>query len=118
MEDLLNCIASFARFAKIGLEDAYMRRSLSMFTFTSSVSFSSVDMKLIFLSKYSLGERLVIELFNSLSESVLQATQPHLYSLGGIEVAFRYFQNGKSSGKMVDEVEADEALSVSLCSLG
>ncbi|KAJ4300071.1 hypothetical protein N0V90_005320 [Kalmusia sp. IMI 367209] len=110
MEASWTCIAPFGRFIEIGLKDAHLRRSLPMHTFTKNVSFSSVDMELIFLRRDRLCERLLREVFDLFSQGSLRVVQPHLYPLGEIEAAFRYLQSGKSSGKMVVEVGTEDVL--------
>jgi acyl transferase domain-containing protein/NADPH:quinone reductase-like Zn-dependent oxidoreductase/SAM-dependent methyltransferase len=117
MEASFDCIAPFGRFVEIGLKDAYLRKSLPMHTFTKNVSFSSVDMELIFSRKDRRCEHLLRQVFNMFTQGTLRVAAPRLYSLGEIESAFRYLQSGKSSGKMVVEVGTEDVLPVRLCPL-
>ncbi|KAF2441997.1 reducing type I polyketide synthase [Karstenula rhodostoma CBS 690.94] len=112
MEASWSCVAPFGRFVEIGLKDAHLRRNLPMHTFTKNVSFSSVDMELIFLRKDHMCERLLREVFDLFAQGTLKVAQPQLYSLGEIQEAFRYLQSGKSSGKMVVEVGTEDVLPI------
>ncbi|ORX93617.1 reducing type I polyketide synthase [Clohesyomyces aquaticus] len=103
-----NCIAICGRFVDIGLKDAYLRNHLPMHVFQRSASFASVNMNSVMLY----NEQLTVDVMNGVlklfRDGTLKPANPlHVYPLQDIEQALRFLQSGKSSGKVVLEVDKE-----------
>ncbi|KAI1260500.1 hypothetical protein F5Y18DRAFT_405602 [Xylariaceae sp. FL1019] len=105
------CMAPYGRFIEIGKADIMADTTLSMRGFRKNVSFAAVDVFHLATSKPQLAAKLitkVIDLFHS--KSIRHPTPLHLYPISRIEDAFRYFQSGKNTGRIVLTVGRDDVV--------
>lgn len=100
------CIAPYGRFVEIGKADIHANSNLPMRHFAKNVSFSAVDLRHHMLSRPDLGSKLlqdVVELMNS--GRIYAPTPVHKYRVSDVEDAFRYFQSGKNTGRVIIEID-------------
>lgn len=110
-----NCVAPFGRFLEIGRKDIDSRGELPMAPFINNLSFIGVDLAGIANQRTSVGRRLLQKAVSMFEAKKFHSPYPlHTYPLGDIEKAFRFLQSGRSSGKVVLEIEQSATLSVSL----
>jgi acyl transferase domain-containing protein/NADPH:quinone reductase-like Zn-dependent oxidoreductase/ubiquinone/menaquinone biosynthesis C-methylase UbiE len=113
MEASWDCIAPFGRFVEIGLKDAIAGNNLPMAVFTRNATFSAVDMTAILLRTDGSMQRLMTKVFELFKQGKLRAAHPlHVYPISETEQAFRFLQSGKSSGKIVLEVDPEAKLPI------
>lgn len=111
------CIAPFGRFIEIGKRDIYARGKLPMFQFDKNASFAAIDFGLILKERPIIIQRCLQAVLTLVAEKKLQVPQPFtVYGISEIENAFRYFQSGRNSGKMVVEMRRNDPVLVSLVS--
>ncbi|KAI0157245.1 hypothetical protein GGR57DRAFT_510816 [Xylariaceae sp. FL1272] len=105
------CMAPYGRFIEIGKADIMADTTLSMRGFKKNVSFAAVDVFHLATSRPQLAAELitkVIDLFHS--KTINHPTPLHLYPVTKIEDAFRYFQSGKNTGRIVLTVDRDDVV--------
>ncbi|KAL8732943.1 MAG: hypothetical protein Q9181_003765 [Wetmoreana brouardii] len=107
------CVAPFGRFLEIGRKDIDARGQLPMAPFSDNVSFIGIDLAGIATHRTQVGRRLLQSAVDLVQDKKLQVPYPlHKYPLNDIEGAFRFLQSGKSSGKVVLDVEQQVILPV------
>ena len=109
-----NCLAPFGRFLEIGRKDIDARGNLPMAPFINNVSFIGVDLAGIANQRTAVGRRLLQKAVSMFETKRFHSPYPlQAYPLGDIEKAFRLLQSGKTSGKIVLEVEPRVTIPVS-----
>lgn len=113
-----DCTAQFGRFLEIGRRDIDSNGRLPMAPFLKNLSFIGVDLTGIVEHRRDVGQRILRTVVSMLAAQVLHAPRPlHTYQLQDIEKAFRFIQSGKSSGKIVLEVNRASKLPASTAAL-
>lgn len=108
------CVAPFGRFLEIGRRDVDSRGQLPMAPFINNLSFICVDLAGVLERRTTLGRRILQTAVSMFEAQKLHPPYPlHIYQLQDIERAFRFLQSGKSSGKVVLEVNKSAKLRVS-----
>lgn len=108
------CIAPFGRFIEIGKRDIHARAKLPMFQFDRNASFTAIDFGSIIKERPIIVQKCLRVVLTLVAEKKLQVPQPfNIYGVSEIENAFRHFQSGRNSGKMVVEMKTDELVLVS-----
>lgn len=108
------CVAPFGRFLEIGRRDVDSRGQLPMAPFINNLSFICIDLAGVLEQRPSLGRRMLQTAVSMFEAQELHPPYPlHTYQLQDIEKAFRFLQSGKSSGKVVLEVNKSAKLRVS-----
>lgn len=109
------CLAPLGRFIEIGKKDILTNNHLPMLPFSRSTSFHAVDLNEIRHSRPMLLQTLQNEISDLLVEGKISPPQPmHTYQPGDIEIAFRYLQSGKNTGKTVVEFKEQDIVKVGL----
>ncbi|KAJ4305130.1 hypothetical protein N0V90_000660 [Kalmusia sp. IMI 367209] len=104
------CLAPCGRFIEIGKADIMSNEELPMGRFDENRSFIAIDIRHISMVRPGLGERVLENLLKLAEEGVLRPPTPlHVYSVEKTEDAFRYFQSGRNTGRIVISME-DEAI--------
>ena len=108
------CVAPFGRFLEIGRRDIDSGGQLPMAPFIKNLSFIGVDLTGLAEQRTSFGRRILQTVVSMFEAQKLHPAYPlHAYQLQDIEKAFRFLQSGKSSGKIVLEVDKSAKLPVS-----
>jgi NADPH:quinone reductase-like Zn-dependent oxidoreductase/SAM-dependent methyltransferase len=108
------CVAPFGRFLEIGRRDVDSRGQLPMAPFVNNLSFICIDLAAVLEQRQSIGRRILQTAVSMFEAQKLHPPYPlHTYQLQDIEKAFRFLQSGKSSGKVVLEVNRLAKLRVS-----
>ena len=108
------CVAPFGRFLEIGRKDVDSRGLLPMHPFMKNLTFIGVDLAGIAEQRTSIGRRLLKTAVSMFQAQIFHSPYPlHTYQLQDIEKAFRFLHSGKSSGKVVLEVNKTAKLAVS-----
>jgi NADPH:quinone reductase-like Zn-dependent oxidoreductase len=112
------CIAPLGRFVDVGKADfESSRKGLNMKPFLSNVSFSSVDLSVVMRNAKPTMARIMSALKSYLTDTSTPITSPQplqVYQVGNFQDAFRQMASGKSSGKIV--VDMNTADEVPVCS--
>jgi NADPH:quinone reductase-like Zn-dependent oxidoreductase len=112
------CIAPLGRFVDVGKADfESSRKGLNMKPFLSNVSFSSVDLSVVMRNAKPTTARIMNALKSYLTESSAPITSPQplqVYRAGNLQDAFRQMANGKSSGKIIVDMNAADEVPVRL----
>ncbi|KAK6507176.1 hypothetical protein TWF481_005625 [Arthrobotrys musiformis] len=108
-----DCIAPFGRFVEIGKRDIQAQSGLPMGQFEKNCSFSAVDLGHMFIQRPKKVASLVNEVLERFEKGAFHTVESiHEYSISKLVEAFRLMQGGKSTGKIVvnmeptDEVQA------------
>ena len=108
------CIAPFGRFIEIGKRDIHGRAKLPMFQFDRNAMFTAVDFAAMISERPIILQKCFQAIFTLVSEKKFHVPQPlSVYGVSEIEGAFRNFQSGQNSGKMVVDMRKDELILVS-----
>lgn len=108
------CVAPFGRFLEIGRRDIDSGGRLPMAPFIKNLSFIGIDLTGLAEQRPSFGRRILQTVVSMFEAQKLHPAYPlHTYQLQNIEKAFRFLQSGKSSGKIVLEVNKSAKLPVS-----
>ncbi|KAL6722106.1 hypothetical protein ACLMJK_001212 [Lecanora helva] len=100
------CIAPMGRFIELGKRDALTNTRLEMGFFDRNVTFASVDLIRIYMSKLALCGKILEDVFDLLRKGKVNPIKPiHRMPISEIEGAFRKIQGGKHIGKIVVEAE-------------
>ncbi|MCJ1389859.1 hypothetical protein MMC18_002716 [Xylographa bjoerkii] len=103
------CIAPFGRFVEIGKRDINSHGNLSMWQFDKNTTFSSVDILPIMRQRPSFVQRTFEAIMSLVRAGKFRTPQPlQIFGISEIESAFRHFQSGRNSGKMVVEMRKYE----------
>jgi NADPH:quinone reductase-like Zn-dependent oxidoreductase len=105
--DSWRCLANFGTFVEIGKRDIYNKSLLQMEVFEKNTTFAAIDLSL--LSEHRPKE--VREVLGSVMEMFEQGQVTPVepittFPIGDIELAFRYIQTRKQTGKVVLEADA------------
>ncbi|KAI0405747.1 hypothetical protein F4802DRAFT_561870 [Xylaria palmicola] len=99
------CMAPYGRFVELGKADIMANASLSMAGFSRNVSFLAVDLLHIAQSDPDLTGKLATSTIDLITQDSKFCPAPiHVYPVADVEPAFRYLQSGKSTGRIVVEV--------------
>lgn len=108
------CIAPFGRFVEIGRKDIDSRGYLPMHPFSKNTIFAGLYLGGLIDGKNELGRRVLDAVFSMVEAGTLRPSIPlQRFSLDEIEDAFRFLQSGRSSGKIVIEVNKETKVPVS-----
>lgn len=108
------CVAPFGRFLEIGLRDIDSGGRLPMAPFIKNLSFIGVSLDGLAEERPNLCISILQTILSMFEARKLHPAYPlHTYQLENIEKAFRFLQSGKSSGKIVLEVNKSAKLPVS-----
>ncbi|MCJ1437217.1 hypothetical protein MMC27_006603 [Xylographa pallens] len=100
------CIAPFGRFLEIGRKDIDSRGMLPMFPFIKNTTFAGVDLTGLLDQQRALGREMMESILSMMQAGKLRPQYPlHMYSISELEQAFRFIQSGKSSGKIIVEID-------------
>ncbi|QKX53295.1 uncharacterized protein TRUGW13939_00373 [Talaromyces rugulosus] len=99
------CIAPLGRFVDVGKADfETSRKGLNMKPFLTNVSFSSVDLSVVMRR----AKPVMAEIMSAIRDYMTDSTNPisppqplQVYQIGDLKNAFRRMASGKSSGKIV-----------------
>lgn len=107
------CLAVGGTFIEIGKADIQSNSRLEMAQFARNVTFTAVDLVLVFETKPYLCERLLSKVLSLFRDGSIRAVDPvAAYSIQDVEKAFRSLQSGKSMGKVVVEPQPEDQVSV------
>lgn len=108
------CVAPFGRFLEIGLRDIDSGGRLPMAPFIKNLSFIGVSLDGLAEERPNLCISILQTILSMFEARKLHPAYPlHTYQLENIKKAFRFLQSGKSSGKIVLEVNKSAKLPVS-----
>lgn len=100
------CVAPYGRFIEIGKADIHANAALPMACFANNVSFTAVDLRHITFHRVDLARQLLHTTLRLVQAGTIRCPSPwHTYPLSAIEEAFRYFQSGKNTGRVVIRVD-------------
>ncbi|KAI0388440.1 hypothetical protein F5Y17DRAFT_463704 [Xylariaceae sp. FL0594] len=103
------CLAPFGRFIEIGKTDIEANAGLPMAGFRGNITFTAVDIHHMWLSNPRLAEKLFKDSMELFFSGVIEQPYPlNIYATSELEQAFRYLQNGKSSGRIIIRVGDDD----------
>lgn len=103
----------FGRFIEIGKRDINSRGNLPMWQFDKNASFSAIDVVPLMSQRPSIFRKTFGVLMNLIREKKLHGPRPlQVFGISEIETAFRSFQNGRNSGKMVLEMRKHDKVPV------
>ena len=106
LHESFKCVAELGRFIEFGKRDILANSRLDMETFNRSVTFASVDLRVVFHRNPHLGKRMVREVFKLLQEGAIMPVHPlNVFRFSEIESAIRLIQAGKHVGKVVLRVD-------------
>ena len=108
------CIAPFGRFIEIGKKDIWGHGKLPMFPFAKNVGFSAVDIASMPAEKFPLIQRALKSVVDLVAAGKMHSALPlQVYGVSEVERSFRSMQSGKNTGKMVIQMNNEEAVLVS-----
>lgn len=100
------CIAASGRFVDIGLKDAFLKEKLAMHIFTKNVSYSGTNLAALIAKDHVQLRKVLSNVLALLEAGQLRPVTPiHRYSLGDIETALQFLQSGKSTDKIVNNID-------------
>ncbi|KAK6216060.1 hypothetical protein LQW54_003834 [Pestalotiopsis sp. IQ-011] len=99
------CVAPYGRFIEIGKADIDANSALPMKHFANNVMFAAVDLRQIIIYRRDMARELFHKTMELAAAGTLHYPKPlNVYDVGAVEDAFRYFQSGKNSGRIVIRV--------------
>ncbi|KAI0165413.1 polyketide synthase PksD [Hypoxylon sp. FL1284] len=102
----LECVAPYGRFIEIGKADINANASLPMGQFAHNLSFSSVDLRHTFANRKESAKKLLNKTMKLARDGRIQHPHPlHTFDVWAVEDAFRYFQSGKNTGRIVIKID-------------
>ncbi|KAL8726146.1 MAG: hypothetical protein Q9166_006903 [cf. Caloplaca sp. 2 TL-2023] len=108
LRESFECVAPLGRFIEIGKSDMYNGEGLPMAQFLKSVTFASVDLRVIAEKSQPLMAELM-QTVMSLAKSSIKPPEPlNVFRASEVENAFRFLQSGKNAGKTVIEFHDDD----------
>lgn len=108
------CVAPYGRFIELGKADIKANSSLPMACFANNVSFCAVDLRHLSYFRKEHGRRLLDKTMELVGSGAIHCPKPlHVYSVSSIEEAFRYFQSGKNTGRIVINANPTDGVLVS-----
>lgn len=106
-------IAPFGRFIEIGKKDIEDNTRLGMAPFIRNVTFSSIDLTVIFRQRKALVAELLSDVMSLLRQGSIGEVSPiKVFPFSRTEEAFRYMQAGKHMGKIVLVPQEDDIVPV------
>ncbi|KAI1382727.1 putative polyketide synthase [Hypoxylon trugodes] len=100
------CIAPYGRFVEIGKADIHSNSQLPIAQLGKNVTFAAVDIRHILLHRQDIASELMRKTMNLVTEGVFHAPTPlHSYNVSTLEEAFRYFQSGKNTGRVIIDLD-------------
>lgn len=109
------CIAPYGRFIEIGKADINANSSLPMAHFANNVTFCAVDLRHLFFDtgRRETASRLMEKAMGLAADGRIYYPRPlHVYDVNAVEDAFRYFQSGKNTGRVVIRVDRSTKVQV------
>lgn len=107
------CIATYGRFIEIGKADIDANSALPMGRFVNNVAFAAVDMRQIMIYRKEIAEDLFQKTMEMAASGSVHYPKPlHVYDVSAVEDAFRYFQSGKNSGRIVIRINQSTVVQV------
>nr|ALQ32864.1 putative polyketide synthase [Fusarium gaditjirri] len=107
------CIAPFGRFVEIGKRDIDVNSRLEMAPFANNVTFSSIDLSLLFKQNLALLEHVFGKAMDFIRTGKARAVTPLLIQpWSKAEECLRLMQAGKHMGKILIEVREDDLVPV------
>jgi NADPH:quinone reductase-like Zn-dependent oxidoreductase/ubiquinone/menaquinone biosynthesis C-methylase UbiE len=108
------CIAPYGRFLEIGRRDIDSHGSLPMHPFINNTSFTGVDLTAMVDQRPDLIQKMIHQVMILVAGGTLRPAYPlNVYSISDVELALRTLQSGKSSGKIILEIEKTALVPVS-----
>jgi NADPH:quinone reductase-like Zn-dependent oxidoreductase/SAM-dependent methyltransferase len=108
------CVAEYGRFVEIGKVDIKSNSGLPMIGFSKNISFSAVDLFHISQTRKSITRHLLKATMSLYQDGHIHPPQPvHKFSVSKMEEAFRFFQTGKNTGRVVITIEKTDIVPVS-----
>ena len=108
------CLASHGRFIEIGKADILADSALPMAGFARNVLFAAVDLADIVRSNPSLTKELLTKAVQLVADGEVRGPRPlHLFPVAKAEIAFRFMQSGKNTGRVVITATKDDEVTVS-----
>ncbi|RYP51218.1 hypothetical protein DL768_003424 [Monosporascus sp. mg162] len=100
------CIAPYGRFIEIGKADILANSSLPMACFAKNVSFSAVDLRDMSFHRKEATRKLFVKTMELAREGTIHCPKPlHTYGVPAVEEAFRYFQSGRNTGRIIIKID-------------
>ncbi|KAI1386965.1 uncharacterized protein F4822DRAFT_438048 [Hypoxylon trugodes] len=100
------CVAPYGRFIEIGKADIKANSSLPMACFAKNVSFSGVDLHHILVHRNDIGKKLLLKAMELAEQGSIHSPTPlHVYKVSEVSEAFRSFQSGKNSGRVIVQID-------------
>ena len=107
------CLTVGGIFIEIGKADIQSNSRLEMAQFAKNVTFTAVNLALVFEAKSYLCKRLLSDVLSLFRDGSIRAVDPvATYSIQDVEMAFRSLQSGKSMGKVVVEPQPSDQVLV------
>nr|ALQ32881.1 putative polyketide synthase [Fusarium miscanthi] len=107
------CIAPFGRFVEIGKRDIDVNSRLEMAPFANNVTFSSIDLSLLFKQNLALLEDVFGKAMDFIRTGKVREVTPLLIQpWSKAEECLRLMQAGKHMGKIIIEVREDDLVPV------
>ncbi|PVH93388.1 reducing type I polyketide synthase [Periconia macrospinosa] len=113
LESTWNVVAPFGRFVEIGRKDVDTHGKLSMYPFIRNLTFTCVDLTMVLQQNVQLTRQLLREVMEmSRSGEICPIDPIQSFNIPDAENAFRFMQSGKSSGKIVLEIDKSHFLPI------
>ncbi|KAI1734393.1 polyketide synthase PksD [Xylaria scruposa] len=110
----LECIAPYGRFIEIGKADIKANSALPMGCFARNVSFSGIDLHHLAIHRHDIAKDLLQKTMElARNGSIHPPTPLHVYDISKVEEAFRFFQSGKNTGRVI--IQVDRSTKVPKC---
>ena len=108
------CLAPHGRFVEIGKADILADSALPMAGFARNVLFAAVDLADIVRSNPSPTKELLTKAVQLVADGEVRGPRPlHLFPVVKAEIAFRFMQSGKNTGRVVITATKDDEVTVS-----
>lgn len=109
------CLAPHGRFIEIGKADILADSALPMAGFARNVLFAAVDLADIVRSNPSLTKELLNKAVQLVADGEVRGPRPlNLFPVAKAEMAFRFMQSGKNTGRVVITATKDDQVTVSV----
>lgn len=100
-------LAPYGRFLEIGKADINANSQLPMAFFAGNRTFSAIDLSHVFFHRKEISKDLLRKTMGLAGDGVIHAPRPiHTFALSAVEEAFRYFQSGNNTGRIVIKVDS------------
>ena len=109
----LDCVLPFGRFIDLSKTDIQNSEPLSMSPFSRNISYSSVDLELVYYQSKPLIGQLMKSVMSLVYLDKIHTPQPlTTFKSSSLEEAYRFLQGGKSTGKAVIEIRDDDVVPI------